>query len=382
MQRMMVVLAVAIACGLPERASFAQAPSTDASLKQVFDDWKDRQALLKSVRYVVTGTMEYKDQVLPPGNPARPKRCVLLLDLERKRIRLETTEEGILEWPDGKRRWVPRASTQAWDGESDQTLVPREVNPDPNSPDLRIGIGRVQKVNQNSIDYSLLPVFFAHGIVPSIHAALRSSDMPVAYDPDDFELRGRQHFKGRNCLVVRTEALPLNQPAFDEYLVDRDRQSAIYRHVMFTGPNPSVRTDVEWKRTAFGWWADKWTHTWTLNGRLWSVHHLHVESFEPNPVIRDSDFKLPALPGMIVSVSERPGPETGLDPHYPARTTYRVTDSGSWEELSATGFTTKDGRVLPPERHRIWIWIALGIGIGALALGCYLFRRRRKAAPA
>jgi hypothetical protein len=203
----------------------------------------------------------------------------------------------------------------------------------------------------------------------------------MRYDLENFEFRGRQLFKGRPCLICRTEPIPGTAPSFDEFWIDRERGSAIYRHLTFTGYDPIVRTDAEWKQTEFGWQPDQWTHTWTLNGKVWKHYRMRIESFEANPKVSNDDFTIPARPGMLVEVQEFPDPGTGLNPSYPATKTYRILPSGAWEELSAKGFTTLEGKVLPPERRWLWLWTTIALGIGSLVLVFYLLRRRRRASP-
>src|SRR6266851_6414448 len=87
-------VAVTIVCLAPQ-GLFAQTGGKQPVLDKIFADWHDRQGLLKTARYVITGTKEFKDKNLPPGNPVRPQRAVLLLDMERKRWRLESSQDDI-----------------------------------------------------------------------------------------------------------------------------------------------------------------------------------------------------------------------------------------------------------------------------------------------
>src|SRR5467141_1235078 len=84
----------------PEGA-LAQARSNDSQLTQTFTDWANRQGLLKTVRYVITGTMEFKDKDLPSGKTVWPERTVLLLDFESQRYRVEFSEHIKRQRPDG-----------------------------------------------------------------------------------------------------------------------------------------------------------------------------------------------------------------------------------------------------------------------------------------
>jgi hypothetical protein len=243
-------------------------------------------------------------------------------------------------------------------------------------PDLTIDKG---KQTQPGFDSHVWPLFFAHGIVATVQHELRADDLPTTYDPDDFEVRGRLPFRGRTCTIVRTMAMPGMGQIFDEFWIDLNQRSAIYRHVYFSGSNPWFRTDVDGKQTDFGWWPNQWTLTRTSNGRVRRIHRLRVESFEPNPAVADGDFTLEAKPGMKVVVAESTPPSgKGLNPVFPATTTYLISASGSWQEVSARGYTTLDGRVLPPHRGQAWIWWTVLATAGATALVYYILRRRGK----
>jgi hypothetical protein len=353
----------------------AQEKGKAGPLEQILADWKHRQGLLKTVRYVVSGTTEYKETELPPGNPIRPKRTVLLLDLEGKRYRLESSEEV------GRagREFIPRVNTIAFNGKIGQGYLHRDINQlGDDGPDLVIG---KSSAHGTWFDPHLWPVLYAHGLVPTVHTHVRLDKMPPSYDADDFEVRGRQTYRGRNYMVVRTHPMAGNPPIHDELWVDLSQRSAIHRHVSFNGTNPWNVHDVEWKQTAFGWWPDQWTLTWTLNGKLQRIYRLKVESFEVNPSVFDGDFTLAAKPGMKVLVSENPPPDSGLNPYLQASKTYLVLPSGGWQEIDAKGFTTTAGKQLSPKAGQAWIWWTIGASVLAVGIVGFLFRRRHKETP-
>jgi hypothetical protein len=103
---------------------------------------------------------------------------VLLLDLERKRYRLESSEDVLTE---GK-GYAPRTGTSAFDGKALHELTHREANGfGPDGPDLVIAKG---DLSQQQVDTALWPVFFAHGIIPTVHSPLRPDKLPTAPDPE------------------------------------------------------------------------------------------------------------------------------------------------------------------------------------------------------
>jgi hypothetical protein len=207
----------------------------------------------------------------------------------------------------------------------------------------------------------------------------------LAFDPDDIDVFGRQNLHGENCLLVRPQPFAgiaaggrVKMPT--EIWINRQQKGAIHRRVSYTGSNPWSLLDVSWKNTDYGWWVDQWSETWFLSGRVRTIIRLRVESFEANPEVSDQDFKLPAEPGMIVKVYEGPPPGKGLDPSMAASRTYRISTSGAWEEIAAKGFTTLEGKVLPPERRGKWLPWTIAGGLAIAALLFYAVSRRWKKA--
>lgn len=377
------VFALTFACMIAG-PTFAQRPEAKAQIEAVFKDWQFRQSIFKSARYVLTGTTEFKGEKRPPGNPIRPRRTVLLLDLEKKRYRMESSEE--VAYANGKendpRAWEyrTRISTSAYDGEALQSLIHRKANQlEKDRPDdLSIGKGNLGMGAQ--FGNEICPIFMAHGIVPTVHSPIFVDKLPLTHDPDDFEVTGRQLLRGQNCLIVRTEPSPGNSPLSDEFWINSQQKSAILRHVYFSGSNPWYLLDISWKNTAHGWWVDHWSQTWSPGGEVRRIIRFRVESFEANPEVADKDFKIPVEPGMVVQVSEGPPPGKGLNPFKAAIKTYRISPSGSWDEISAKGFTTLEGKELPPEGQRRWIIWTIGSGVAIGGLSFYLLRRHRRMA--
>jgi hypothetical protein len=258
----------------------------------------------------------------------------------------------------------------------------RDLNHNENADAVDLSISKGQLQSGGPFAVTLYPVFFAHGVVVTgKDRELGPLDLPTAYDREFFEVRGRISFHGRNCTVLRTMPLPYKQPLFDELWIDPTQKSSIQRWVVFAGSNPSNRIDVDWKRTDFGWWPEQWTLTWTVNGKVQGINRLRIDLFEPNRTVADADFKLDAKPGMKVEVADSPPPGRGMNPYFVPTRTYLVSPSGSWEEISAKGYTTLEGRLLPPERDRAWVWWAIGIATAMASTVCccyYVLRGKRR----
>ncbi len=331
---------------------------------------------------MLTGTTEFKDDKLPPGSPIRPRRYVLLLDLVKKRYRLEGSEDVIYNLGDedtGPREYHTRISTSAYDGAALQGLHHKKANGinDDRVGDLYIGKGNLGQNAQ--LGGELCPIFFAHGIVPSTRSPLFVDKWPLTHDFDEFEVAERQILGGQNCLFVQTKPFPGMGTGSSEFWINPAQKSAILRWIcLINGSEPWSRLDISWKNTAYGWWVDKWSETSYVNGHVRRICRLRVESFEANPKIPDSDFTLPAEPGWKVIVSEGPSPGKGLDPSRAASTTYVISPSGTWKEISAKGFTTSEGKELPPEGHRRGVVWTIGGGVALAVFVFYVLRRRGK----
>jgi hypothetical protein len=357
----------------------------DPQIGPILEAWKHRLGRLKTVRYTLTGTVEAKDELSVPSGfkrpspkggvrPTLPLKAVILIDLSAKKYRVERTEE-FLSASHGD--YISRISITAFDGKNYQTAFPRELNDlGPKEAELSISSGNLR---QATVDSLFWPVFAAHGLVATVNRTLRPDQLPLEHDLEEFEVRGAETLAGRNCVVLRS--IPLNAPQMlmDEFWVDPDRGAAIIRHVYYSRKNPWYRTDVEHESTAFGWLPKKWTLTWTVGGKVASISRLQVEKTEFNPPVRTEDFTLPIRPGMIVQGNQYPAPGTGLDPDYPARSHYRVDQGGALETLDQKGFTTAEGKLLPPQPSGRWRWWAGG-SLLVLAITVVIGLKRRSPA--
>jgi hypothetical protein len=376
------VLAVLIGCGLAGPA--AAQPKKDDAVARVLADWQARQGKVKTARYVLAGTVEHVAPLLPDSTPipendrVRPFRATLLLDLERGRVRFDKEEDQL----DGNGKWARGYGTFAHDGnETRQGRTPGQPHTG-RGFDLAI-LKNARSGHEGSQVYDYYwPVLFAHGIVPTMHHPAYAERLPTSFDPEDFVSLGRRPLGGGVYTVIRTEPLPAASPMLDEYWVDVAKQGAIRRYVYLTNGQPWFRLDIDWRETPAGWWPAKWTYTFTLDGKKVNrVAKLAVESYEYDPPVSDADFTLPAEPGMReVIVAEATPPGSGLNPSYPARRVYRITESGEWVETEARGPTTLDGIQLPPNRGWGWWPWAGGAAAAAVVGVAWVWRRQRSPA--
>jgi hypothetical protein len=170
----------------------------------------------------------------------------------------------------------------------------------------------------------------------------------------------------------------------DEIWVDTSRGSAISRQIRWTNKrNPQFRFDVEHKQREGGWLPNKWVVAYSGHGSVWQVEKLEVESLELNPSLNEGEFTIPVTPGMIVVEHKYPPRGAGLDPTRPARKLSRVRESGREETIEERGFTTIDGKELPPERLGLgyWWFAIAGLLLGLVYLGFRFVKHRRPVVP-
>jgi hypothetical protein len=371
-----IACCLSVSLGIAGLSLHAQPPSDKTkAVEKVLADWKHRLDRFKSVRYVITGKTEKKD--LPKGSklPAvRSAKFVVLIDLVNRWVRIEKNGSGFNPTKD---RYSPDVTVTAYDGKSQQTNLDREVNEiGPTNPDVAITKGSLRNTQ---FENELWPLLCAHGIVPTVNKPPRADRLPTRHTAEEFESRGEVNRAGVRCLILRTDPLASTPFLVDEFWIDPARESAIVRQVYFAGKNPWLRFDTVFQKSKDGWLPTSWTFAHTAS-HLVEVSRFTVESMEVDPPVTNADFVLPIPPGSIVGVQTFPEEGIGLDPHKPANGIFRVDSSGKWIPLGEeTGFTTGDGRVLPPESpSRRWLWWsgAALIGLVTVATIVVLYRRR------
>jgi hypothetical protein len=355
----------------------AQDKPTDARLQQLFADWTHRHQKFKSARYVISGTMQEVGSRLPPGHPGLPRRYVLLLDFEGKRYRIESSEE----WHDSKGELTTRMITLTWDGKSWYRNTHRELTKvNMEEADLSIG---TEARKGNMLQSELRPVMFAHGLVPTVGTELRMNNLPPRYDPKTFEVGQAKSLHGRTGTEVRTvprehKGAP-TYPAMchDEFLIDFQQRGAIHEYRHFASSEPWDAIEVAWKKDAHGWWLERWTHTWFDAGAVHRTMRLEVESFEPNSIVTDDDFTLPAKPGMKVTVAHPSTPGNPGYPHVPDYKYYIVLSSGKWKEVDEKDFASIGKMGLLGGHGAMGLWWAIVALVLVVGIAYYLFRHRR-----
>ena len=204
---------------------------------------------------------------------------------------------------------VPHAQTYASDGEKLQVFYHRQENttksykPDVDRPDLIL-----HNSNRTMIlPIELRPLLWAQGIVPLPHAPLMLSDFGAipAVDVTKLQIHGTVKIGDRECLVVRTQAIPgFNGAHYEEYCIDMGRQGAILSATTFTGDVPIFHFEVEYSQRGTWWAPKKWTHSLYIGGKVMRTYQFNVTSIDIEPKVRDDDFRFPLTPGMLVIKGE------------------------------------------------------------------------------
>ena len=101
--------------------ALASATAADPVVEGILADWKGRQTKFKTAKYAVTGYSERLD--LPPS-PRQPYSLTVLIDLEKKRLRVEKATRG----PNYGGGYADRKTINSFDGKNFYSFTPREIN--------------------------------------------------------------------------------------------------------------------------------------------------------------------------------------------------------------------------------------------------------------
>jgi hypothetical protein len=362
----------------------AEEPTDRTPVAAALADWQTRQKAMKTARYVLSGTGEFLKPLspdsppAPDGDSARPYRAAVLLDLEGKRFRSESSEV----FPAAGGKYEERTGTIAYNGAELRQGQPRELAEANGGFDVLITKVTRDGASGSHVRDLFWPLLFAHGIVPTAHQPAYVERLPFSLDPEQFFARGRHTLRGGSCRVFRTQPELGIKGISDEYWVRPDRVSAIARYVYLTDGQPWARLDIEWADSSSGWMPRSWTHALTTDGKnVNRLYTLRVDRFEANPNVSDADFTIPVAPGMKrVVVAEEPPAGVRTQPGFPGRRTYRIDDDGEWVELSSEGWKDLDGSTIPLPSQWSWRFWTAASAIVVLVGGCAVFRRRRRRA--
>lgn len=189
-----------------------------SDLKKVLRDWKRRRENCSSVRYSLEGLAvirkgsytgdpflppEFKGKEFPEKDYTYERKRTYVLDFEKNRVRKESLTH-FLNYDNGK--FFPYFTAQLYDGKTFKTYTPKAVNAAANvkalvgDPDLTF----LAKENesQTCFQFEDLPVFLAHGIVPSSDVPIHQAKLRLDARIDDFISKGKGVLKGRRTREI------------------------------------------------------------------------------------------------------------------------------------------------------------------------------------
>ncbi len=366
--------------GLLAVARGAPAQGIDPRLQQVLDDWRKRQERTQNVRYVVRGEGVWSKGAWPtaPGEPPgrdRPPHdlviqlgAVLLLDFAADRLRLETDEERYDEATD---KLYPQRMVRVADRAGAKMYFPREKNTHPiegkRDTDAEVWVETGYR-GGDTLNIGYWPLVYAHGSIPQQGELIGPGKLRILPDPELLYVHGEAVYRDRPVWVIRTQAVNRGTPTFDEFWVDKGRQSAVVRYALVVKDVPEYETQIDYQDTTHGWMPLRWTLTQRLSGRTTYVERCRVEDLVLDQSLGEADFQIDVRPGMLVDEFTVQKPKTGTIPVGPAeRKRFRVGDDGSLQAM--------DEPIPLAPASRLW-WLLLAIP--AAGVGGWLVRYRRR----
>jgi hypothetical protein len=343
----------------------------DARVGRILADWTQRRESIKAIRYRVFGERiqpkgsflgrvanEPPEAALPLQDLKSPCEYMLLLDFVGKRVRFESTEQRYRLEIGGL---APFVEKQVFDTRSKTLAWPRAANSAPGYArrplDADVTIGKHQSderlmnvVGTNGLSPLLLGTGLVCGVIIHAHFAQK-------LDADDFMVHGQAVHAGRTCLVLRSYPQSGTVgPIFDEYWIDVERRGLILRQLLFMEGKVDEDWDISYQETPNGWFPQAWAVN-MFNGRVVSRYErMRVVEVNCDPVMNDSDFRIPIEPGMIVWEDLGIGRDAKI---------YRAGADGSLHEL-----------VNGVEKAPLWPRFAWLAAVLAVALAAWRILRR------
>lgn len=352
----------------------AQAPpARDPRLDKVLADWQRRQERVKTVRYRVEGQHIFPrgafsasagGAVKPPQDIACDVKRTLLLDFATNRHRIEEDQPQYFV---ATERFESYSRLFTFDGAMVmQKFLPPLADKSQPPADINVLVGNTRRLN---IDSHHWPLFAGHGVVVTDGTAvIVPGKLRPQGDTSEWLVHGNGVVAQRPCLVIRSQARRMSSVDFEEFWVDVERDSALVRQVHYSNGKPAMEFNVQYQQTAAGWLAEQWRMVLSdaQAGKTIFEERMAVTELEIDPVVVDSDFRVPIEPGMLID--KRLVTAEGPAASDASQNYFRVATNGRWEEVTfATGGERKVWKYG-------WIgWLAGTIAAATLLL--WLLRR-------
>jgi hypothetical protein len=164
-------------------------------------------------------------------------------------------------------------------------------------------------MNENYNDYEDLdlPIFLAHGVIPSDRGRPRFKQLRLPVPQDLLELRGTMRKEDREYLVVRARRTYQRGGNTYEYWVDREREGAIVHYKAYTHDQQLYsQLDISWQKQDWGFVPERWRFIWYYRGHIRETWEAFVDEVRVNLEIPFEKFHLSPPPGTIVTLDEEP----------------------------------------------------------------------------
>jgi hypothetical protein len=362
-------IALCISAALPPWSAkvYSQAPAAkEAPIRLAIAKWQRRRELVRTARYVLTGhRLDVKgaqNDILPPSArlkgdvPSEDRRYRLnyewLVDFQKKQIK-KTTETEAFSGAD--LAYVPYYEVCALAGGRFKCFFPPKKNTSPSwaskkHPDMYIEPKDYSEVFFAPNTY---PILFSLGSVPTPNARPDPADLLQPLAPNQFTFVESRRQDGREYAVLKAS----NGPTAWEYWVDLSRDGAITQHTMVVNGFPMVRTAVEYKQVAAGWFPSSWTTDYYFNpGELNHSEEATLTELSINCDLSTDDMSIQPKPGTLVGDRSEGPVRLG-----------RVNDNGAIEEVKYETPAVSNANI-----WLIIILVLLGV------IGAYLYRRSQR----
>jgi hypothetical protein len=343
------------------------APCRGDELADIIRDLETRRSALRSVKYVVEGTVlapkgcysafdpiatgiAPSDGPIPSEDYSWPMAWTLYLDFQQNRVRKEEHSEM---FSAGDRFFYPVFEVCLADGGRVQRYTPRDANtsdrwaPYEFDPDL----SEHRESFFGFFEFADEPLLWAHGRTGGQGRPRTDLRGTIREAIQSLEVRGRAEIDGIECIVLRTSPAA-RQGDYSEFWLAPALDSALLRMSLIASGKELNRSDIEYRQAHGGWYPSGWTSIYLHgDGSIMRSQDVRVVEFTPDPPLADVQFRIEPTPGMVV-----------YDEARDAR--YLVGEDGAWTDVKVI-------IALSEEAARIRPWI-IGAAVFVAVAGAFV----------
>jgi hypothetical protein len=282
--------------------------STNAPLLSISRDWQMRRSRSSPIRYHLNckrtwfrgasspyALLDAEARSAEKSEQEVGASCarIVLLDLQRNRFRIEFDNA---EYATESEKLYRIRCIEAGDGTTLRVRVLEDSLPGGTAPGTRVDFWTVTGdrgiLPPGIFERGYEPMFFAAGVVPARDIRIRPTALFPTNDIAAFSFGGANIEKGRRCEIIREGR--------KEYWIDRARDSAIVKMILYREIQPLVTIDITYQHTQAGWLPEKWMRSEYQNGKISMTEEVEVTQIDVDPSIEPPDFILKATAGMRV----------------------------------------------------------------------------------